>query len=106
MTVNVKYHDPVYTKDGDQLGLAMRFHRSTDTEGMETGKYTSHLKLFDFSTGDDYFIPTEFIGSRDSKGGVHLLLTTRAVNNMSLSREPRYVAYELDEKTELEKRDA
>lgn len=100
--LDVKFHEPVITKDGEKLGVAQRLYIKQDDEEVETQTVESHLKVFDFATGDDYYIPTGYIDARDSEG-VKLSIKFQTVLNRSYSRLPRYIAYESMTVTELDR---
>lgn len=100
MTVDVKFHEPIVTKDGHQLGVAQRVYTNEDDTGLETATVEQHLKVFDFETGDVYFVPTRYLGKRN-EDGVPLSINHQTLLNRSYSRLPRYIAYEVAAVTEL-----
>ncbi len=103
MNIEIKFHDPVTTSDGHKLGLAQRIYIKPEDTELDNEIYPSHLKVFDFEVGDDLYIPTAFIDSREENDGVKLSLTLEQVQEQTLSREPRYIAYDVATKQELEK---
>ncbi|MGB1250062.1 MAG: hypothetical protein ACPG8W_05470 [Candidatus Promineifilaceae bacterium] len=100
MTANVNYHDPVMTADGRQLGVAQRIYRTVEDDPIETTSYNEHLKVISFETGENFFIPLEFINDR-ADGQVSLTLTYREVLNSAFDHMPRYIAYEVGTKQAL-----
>ena len=66
MTVDVNFHDPVMTSDGKMLGVAQRIYRTSEDDPIETSIYNEHLKVVNMQTGEDFFIPLEFVGNRNT----------------------------------------
>lgn len=101
MELAITFHEPVSSKDGQALGVAQRLYHSTDDQDkLETQPYERHLKLFDFNTGDDLYIPVEYL-ARAADGALIVDLTFRDVQDRTLSRQPRYVAYHAYEELPL-----
>lgn len=98
--MNIQFHTPVMTKDGQQLGLAQRILTSINPE-IEVSPYSQHLKVFNFDMGDAFFVPTAFV--RGAGTDVSLSLTYQEVLNGAFSNMPRYIAYDDYVTTELEK---
>jgi hypothetical protein len=96
--MDIQYHTPVMTKDGELLGLAQRILRSTNSE-IEVSPYNEHLKVFNFEMGDAFFVPLNFVSADGGK--VTLSLTFQGVLNGAFSNMPRYIAYDDFEATEL-----
>ena len=89
----ISYHQPVMTSDGEQLGLAQRILRNFEAEGVSTQPFEAFLKVFNFESGDSYFVPLEYISAETNGDSVALNITMRQVNRMLLSNMPRTVAY-------------
>ncbi len=103
--MDIQFHSPVITKDGEQVGLAQRILRSTNAE-IEVSPYSEHLKVFDFAMGDAFFIPLQFISAETQDGAaksgqVTLSLTYQQILNEGFSNMPRYIAYDDYAATEL-----
>ena len=100
VTVDINFHDPIMTTDGKMLGVAQRIYRTTEDDPIETGIYNEHLKVVSMTTGEDFFIPLEFLGKR-SADGVTVSLSYREVLNSRFDHEPRYIAYSVGTKVAL-----
>lgn len=98
--MNIRFHAPVMTKDGVQLGLAQSMYRAEPEDGLEVKPYLSYLKVFDFNSGDDYYIPMEFV--TESSEDVSLSLSQKQILAKSMSAMPRSVAYGSAEIVHLE----
>ena len=98
--MDIAFHTPVMTKDGEQLGLAQRIYHSTNPE-IEVSRFHNHLMVFDFSTGDSLYVPLDFVSAEGET--VQLSLEYQEILNRSYSNMPRYVAYDDYNTTELAK---
>lgn len=102
MQIDVKFHDEVVTADNDRLGVAQRLYHYSGEDFLETQGFRDFLKVFDFETGDDFYIPTDFLVGRDAaKRAVQLSLTSYDVQQRTFSRKPRAIAYAVAESIEL-----
>lgn len=90
---DISFHQPVMTSDGKQLGSAQKILRNFEAEGVATQPYEAFLKVFNFETGDSYFVPLEYISAENENGNVALSITMKQVNKMLLTNMPRTVAY-------------
>lgn len=100
MSVDINHHDSVITTDGKTLGVAQRIYRTIEDDPIETTMYNEHLKVVSMQTGENFYIPLEFVGGR-SAGNVPLSLSYRQVLNNAFDHTPRYIAYSVGTKEAL-----
>ena len=90
----MKFHADVLSNDGHKLGAAQAlFHSRGNVDDIETQPYRRHLKIFNFETGESYFVPTEYLDQ-----SADLTIVVRASHQSILhegwDRTPRYIAYD------------
>jgi hypothetical protein len=102
MTLELHKFDRIWTKDGVHLGEAHRlYHRIKDIDpGLKL--YATYLHVVSFGDGDDYYVPTDFIGGYDANTGrVALVTTMKGVMNETWTRLPDFIARDEAVKEEL-----
>ena len=96
MAVEVTQSDQVCTREGYPLGQAHSlYHRTPAAEPAdpELKLYPTYLYVVSLDIGDDYYIPTDFIGGRDPESNrVTLTATMADVMDETWSRIPDFVA--------------
>jgi hypothetical protein len=102
MTFEIHYHDAVLTADDHHLGMAQRlFHCGENSADVATEPYDDYLKVVDQEIGDAYYIPLSFVEGRTESGAVLLKLSLHDVQEKTLTRTPRVIAYDMATATEL-----
>jgi hypothetical protein len=87
--------DKVYTADDVHLGEAIAIYKRQDEVNPGLELYAAYLKIFSFEMGDDFYVPTDFIASRDAENGtVKLSIDMHKVKHETFERMPNFVAYE------------
>ena len=99
--MDIKRNEEVYTADEMLLGNAIAIFRRTDTVNPKEKLYAAYLKLFNFEMGDDFFVPTDFVGERDADGRLCLTIDMKTVKHETMERMPQFVAYEQGIREEL-----
>jgi hypothetical protein len=94
--ITIELNDEVWTSDEVKLGVARRvFFRPEDQVNPADLLYAVYLKVEDFELGEDFFIPTDFVGARDEAGRVLLETKMKEVMQRTWSRAPEFVATRL-----------
>jgi len=88
--MSIKFHTPVVTADGHPLGVAQKIYHA-DPDGIETSRFLNYLKVFDFNSGDAYYIPLEYVSTSDDI--VALSINFKTIQSNSFSNTPRSIAY-------------
>lgn len=92
--MDIKKHDQVYTRDRQQLGAAQRlYHRTRDVRpGWK--HYATYILVQSFAQGDDFYVPTDFVGGRDPQAGhIVLTVTEKDVETKTWTRLPEFVLH-------------
>lgn len=91
----ITFHEPVVTADNKSLGVAQRIYRHADTAAdVATEPYEGYLKVVDLRIGDTYFIPLEYLEERTAASApLRVRLRFGDVEELTLSRTPRFIAY-------------
>ena len=55
--------------------------------------YAAYLKVFNFEMGDDFFVPTNFIGERSADGRLHLTINMNTVKRERWSACPTLLPF-------------
>lgn len=98
----IHFHDTIMTADEQVVGKAQRLYHYDGEEFAEVQGFTHFLKVFNFETGDDFYIPTEFISDRNAASStIKLSIPFREIQTRTLSRKPRSIAYDLATVEEL-----
>lgn len=93
MEVDIKKLDEVWTADDKKLGLATAVYHRKEGVDPQLKFYASYLYVESFDYGDEYYVPTEFIASRDPQTGrVKLSVKLQKVLEYTWSRMPDFVA--------------
>jgi hypothetical protein len=102
MTTAIKKLDEVWTSDDVRLGIAHRlFHRSADVNP-ELQLYGSYLQVKNFDVGDDYYVPTDYIASRDpASGRIRLTVPFQTAMAQTWTRLPQFALTGLARQEEL-----
>jgi hypothetical protein len=88
------FHTPVHTSDGQWVGLAHRLHRrGEESADISTEPYQTYLEVVNQEIGDTLFLPCPFLQGPDEQGRVNIALTWNEVQNRTLFRTPRFIAY-------------
>lgn len=102
MSVTIRYHDKVETADGRSLGVAQRIYHYDGDDYLEMDGFRHYLKTFDFESGDDFYIPLEYVAGRDdATGTVTLSIKFRVIQTKTFSRAPRAIAYRIAQAEDL-----
>lgn len=99
--MDIKRNEEVYSADDVLLGNAIAVYRRTDEVNPQLKLYAAYLKVFNFEMGDDFFLPTDFIGERSADGRLRLTINMNTVKHETMERMPTFVAYEQGIREEL-----
>ena len=93
--------EEVWTADNHKLGQSVHlYHRLTEINPL-LELYASYLEVCDLEVGDNYFVPTDYIG-RDSKDGrLNLTVTLKDVMERTWTRMPDFVMSQAGRREEL-----
>lgn len=100
-SVDIQRNEAVYTSDDVLLGNAIAVFRRTDEVNPKMKLYAAYLKVFNFEMGDDFFVPTDFIGERSADGRLHLTINMNTVKRETMERMPNFVAFQQGIREEL-----
>ncbi len=96
VTVNLNFklkkYDEVWTKDGHRLGEAhCIYHRTKDINPL-LQLYPAYVHVVSLELGDDFWIPTDYLGGRDEETG-HVTLTVpmEVVQERTWTRMPEFI---------------
>lgn len=93
MELTLKESDEIWTKDGEHLGQAHRLYHRSEGIDPDLQLYASYLYVVSFGSGDDYYVPTDFIdGREDDTDRVILTVPMQEVLDQTWSREPDFIA--------------
>lgn len=92
MDVGVRAGDEIWTADDEKLGVAECLHlRPAEEVNPEEQLYAAYLEIRNYELGDDYYVPTDFLGEREGDGNRVLLpVTMKDVMQNTWSRAPRF----------------
>ena len=94
MELRFKKFDEFVTRDEIVLGEAHRVYHRTGEVDPELMLYASYVHVVSLATGDDYYVPTDFIVGRDPATGViRLSVTMKQVEALTWTRIPDFVAH-------------
>ncbi|HZD11488.1 MAG TPA: hypothetical protein VE553_09110 [Candidatus Binatia bacterium] len=104
MEIAVRDRDEVWTSDGYKLGVARALHfRPPQEVSPEEQLYAAYLKVVNYELGDELFIPTGFLASRDATTNrVALTVPAKFVAHRTWSRAPDFVAKRLGREVRLD----
>lgn len=105
MEDTIRDRDAVWTDDGFKLGVARALHyRPPHEVNPEEQLYAVYLEVVSYELGDDLFIPTDFLASRDEESqSVSVALPLKAVMQRTWWRAPDFVAKLLGREKRLSK---
>ena len=92
--MNIKANDEVWTKDGNSLGVARRWHfRPEDQIDPEDRLYAAYLEIENFELGDVLYVPDVYLAGRDEgTGRVMVTVPLKQVMHLTWTRMPDFVA--------------
>lgn len=90
---NLKKYTDVFTRDGERIGVTMRFvHRPIEDVNEELRLYRSYLVLQSIVLGGLTYIPTVYIDEYDPRGNrLNLAATLNMLEEELWNREPDFV---------------
>lgn len=91
---NLKKYTEVFTKDGERIGVTMRFvHRPIEDVNEDMRLYRSYLIVQSIVLGGPTFIPTVYIGEYDPVGNrLNLNASIKELEEETWNREPDFAA--------------
>ncbi len=91
---NLKKFTEVYTRDGERIGVTLRFvHRPIEDVNEELRLYRTYLVLQSIVLGGPAFVPTVYVGDYDQKGNrLNLSADLETLEDETWNREPDFVA--------------
>lgn len=89
----IQEKDEVWTSDDVKLGVVHALHHRPTEVRPDHQLYAIYLEVYNFEFGDDYYVPLDFIDSRDEEHNrVTLAVPMKEVMNRTWSRAPEFVA--------------
>lgn len=93
MEDTIQEKDEVWTSDSVKLGVVHALHHRPTEARPEDQLYGTYLEVYNFEIGDDYYVPLDFIASRDVKQRrLTLTVPMKEVMHRTWSRAPEFVA--------------
>jgi hypothetical protein len=93
MEEQFKKNDVVVTKDGRFLGKVMSLHHRVDDIDPQLELYAAYVKVWNEEMGDEFFIPTDFVHSKDAAtNDFALSVDFKTVEKETWTRMPDFVA--------------
>jgi hypothetical protein len=98
--------DEVWTADEQKLGLAHYLYHRTDEVNPELQYYASYLEVESFEFGEIYYIPTDFVESREPDSNrINLAVDLNTVLKRTWARMPDFIAHNIAKKENLNEGD-
>jgi hypothetical protein len=93
MEDTIQEKDEVWTSDSVKLGVVHALHHRPNEIRPEDQLYGTYLEVYNFEIGDDYYVPLDFIASRDAEQRrLTLAVPMKEVMQRTWSRAPEFVA--------------
>lgn len=91
---NLKKYTEVYTKDGERIGVTMRFvHRPVEDVNEELRLYRTYLILQSIVLGGPTYVPTVYVDDYDPLGNrLNLSADLNTLEEETWNRKPDFVA--------------
>lgn len=93
MEDTIQERDEVWTSDGVKLGVVHALHQRPGEARPEDQLYAVYLEVYNFEFGDDYYVPLDFVASRDEEQNrLVLAVPMKEVMQRTWSRAPDFIA--------------
>ena len=100
--ITIQPNDEVWTSDEVKLGVARSaFFRPEEEVNPADLLFAVYLKVEDFTLGEDFFVPTDYIAYREDDGRVILDASMKEVLQRTWSRAPEFAAKRLGRREPL-----
>ena len=94
MDMQLKHTDNVYTKDGFYLGEAHCLYHRQGEVNPALEFYGSYLHVVSLKMGEDFYVPTDFLGNYDKENHrLNLTATLADVEHGTWERLPDFIVY-------------